>query len=495
MGGVMMKTTGFALVATLGVAALILILGLAMINMAQFNLQIASNSRINAEARYAAEGGIDAAIATLNQGVLDDSRELKIGDYLVLVTVEDLEGTDDSEAQEDEDNFDPAESEVDSEEQSLFLISSRAIGPRNSEYEASAVVAVDGSPASWAENYVTDPLNSGPGIVSEGTCKLNTSKAGGSLIPQGIHCNRGFDLKGGIVIGPGGNNDDATAACDSGGKRKCKCKDKLVISGHTAGDYCLGKKLPKYTAAAQSVPIPNYTALRNTVVPFRVDYTLNLGGSVSVKKFTDLVPGFVPASAPAQKVILISGTGDLELTAGLDLKNVVLLLQGRANVRISGAVKLENSMIVAERVRITGDLELNNSRLLANREVSVRSGTVTYSGVSTVASDRHVQLIQADITGPNDDKNILNLFANRDIKGAGYIKAQTALIAGGKFNYKQKKGKELEVEGSIMAKRDVKIKGVMKIRPAGATPVNSDLQLILTQPAAPDVVVEIVSRK
>jgi hypothetical protein len=492
-----MKTTaGFALIATLGVAALILILGLAMINMSQTNLQIAANSRINTEARYAAEGGIDTAIATLNQGVLDDSRELQIGNYTVSVSVEDLNTPDDTEAQDDEDDFDPTESEIEAEEQSLFLITSRAVGPGNTEYEASAVVAVDGSPASWAENYVTDVLNLGPGIISEGSCKLNTSKVGGSSIPQGIHCNRGLDLKGGIVIGLGGNNDNATASCDATNKRKCKCKDKITTTGHTAGDYCLSKKQPKYLEPALSVPIPNYTALKNSLYPAGADYgPLDLGGDIMVKNIADLIPGFVPATAPAQKVIVLSGTGNLNFSSGLELKNIVLVIESRSNVQVTGDVKLENSLLIAEKVRISGNLELKNSRMLANREVSVKSGTVTYSGVSTLASGRHVKLIQADITGPNDDNNILNLFASRDVKGAGYIKAQTALIAGGKFNYKQKKGKTLEVEGSILAKRDVKIKGVMKIRPAGVTPPNPDLQLILTQPALPDVSVEIVSRK
>lgn len=491
-----MKQAGFALVATLGVASLILILGLAMVNLSQTNLQIATNSRINTEARYAAEGGIDAAIATLNQGVLDDTRELQIGNYAVSVSVEDLNTPDDTEAQDEEDVSDPSEAEIDAEEQSIFLITSRAVGPGNAEYEASAVVAVDGSPASWDENYVTDVLNSGPGIVTEGLCKLNTSKAGGSTIPQGIHCNRGFDLKGGLVIGAGGTNDDATASCDTTHRRKCKCKDRISSSGRIVGDYCMGKRQPRYLRPAMSVAIPNYTALKNSLYPLRTDYgPIDIGGNITAKNITDLIPGFVPASAPAQKVIVLSGNGHLNFSSGLELKNVVLVMESRSSVQVTGDVKLDNSLLIVNRVRISGDLELKNSRLLANREVSVNSGTVTYSGVSTLASGRHVKLVRADITGPNDDKNILNLFASRDVKGAGQIRAQTVLIAGGKFNYKQKKGKALEVEGSILAKREVKIKGIARIQPAGLTPPNPDLQLILTRPASPDVTVEVVSRK
>ncbi len=435
----MSKPRGFALVAVLGVSVVVIIMALAMIYMSQSNLEIASNSRVNTEARYAAEGGIDTAIATLNQGILEDSRDLQLGNYAVSVNVEDINTPDDSQAQEDEDDFDPTESEIDTEEKSLFLISARSSGPSNSEYQASAVVAVDGSPGNWTEVAITDPLNSGPGIISEGSCNLNTSKKGGSEISNGIHCNRGFDLKGGTLIGSGGNNDDATASCDgtAGKKLKCKCKDKITISGHTQGDYCISKKLPKYLTPPMSVPVPNYRALKTWLYPTGADYgPLDLGDRISIKRISDLIPGFVPATAPNQKVIVLSGTGNLTFESGMELKNIVLVMESRANVQITGDVKLENSTIIAEKVRITGNLELKDSRILANKEVAIKSGLVTYSGVSTLASGKNIKLIQADIEGPNDDKNILNLFATKDVKGAGYIKAQTALIAGGKFTYK-----------------------------------------------------------
>lgn len=78
--------SGVALIAALGAAAVILVFGFASLYMARTNNQIARNVNLHTQARLAADGGLDLAIAALKKGVTPPST-LELGDYTIAISL------------------------------------------------------------------------------------------------------------------------------------------------------------------------------------------------------------------------------------------------------------------------------------------------------------------------------------------------------------------------------------------------------------------------
>ena len=107
------REEGIAVIAALGVATVVLLLGFASIFMAWMNTDIARNIKLHTQARFASEGGIELAVASLEKG-LNIPSSTSLGAFNVQLS-----------------------SQVKGD---LTEITSKAMGPHHSAYTSKAVL-------------------------------------------------------------------------------------------------------------------------------------------------------------------------------------------------------------------------------------------------------------------------------------------------------------------------------------------------------------------
>ncbi len=242
--------SGVALIAALGAAAVILVFGFASLYMARTNNQIARNVNLHTQARLAADGGLDLAIAALKKGVTPPST-LELGDYTIAISL--------------------------SNEGDLTVVTAKASGPQNSSYTGQVVL----SSKATQEDYL-------PLLVSEG----ETALSGSAKFQGGIWANAGWSFR----------TDDVTFTTPTGsllahadsrvyagkGLEDYTCS----VSGTAADLYCQnGKPIKKRLIDPVSVPTPPYDAIGNWVAGLIATPTLPDSPQTSAPDFATLCPG------------------------------------------------------------------------------------------------------------------------------------------------------------------------------------------------------------
>lgn len=464
---------GIALPAALGIAALVIILGLAGTMMAQNNLSTAANLQHNTRARYAAEAGVDYAIASMKAGYFPKP-EIKIGDYVVEVPPPQLFedeadaalDEDESEAIEDDvDDWDAVDltDPVDAEDQPTYYLVSSTATSAAARYEVIAELRLEGDPPVPSETIPLSEWDNLPSLVGE-KIHLHSKKKDTSTIENGVHGNLGYNLKGNL----GFSSSKPTASCSGNGpkksKRKCTCKDG-VTTAHSP--FCAAKDKPTSDNLVPHIPVPsvNYKALRDKNKPALFAYTINPAAAARNVDggLNKLIPGFTTPVVPT--AIRISGGGTIRFMKDIDLTNVILVLDTGTEVEFRGKTILSSSMIFAEKVRFNSDLIMEDSKVFGDKEVIVQKGNVSYSGTNTLAAGKNLKLYDSDVaaddSAPSGSK--LNFIAQRDLKIRGNVDADAAFLAGRKFDFKGKKGKAFDIRGFVFAGKRVNLKGTFNV--------------------------------
>jgi len=210
------REEGIAVIAALGVATVVLLLGFASIFMAWMNTEIARNIKLHTQARFASEGGIELAVASLEKGLSIPS-STSLGAFNVQLSSQVKGG--------------------------LTEITSKATGPHHSAYTSKAVLG---------QGSLKLPI-----ILAE-SMKLD----GSAVFKGGIWAKRGWEF----------NTDQVSFKTPEGDPiphdrspvfASKNADDYTCPSGSYRGDYCLddGEPLPSRKTDPVNIPTPPYAEI------------------------------------------------------------------------------------------------------------------------------------------------------------------------------------------------------------------------------------------
>ncbi|PNY82670.1 hypothetical protein CVO96_16105 [Deinococcus koreensis] len=480
---------------------LILILGLGSAFMAQTNLNVARNLKVNSQMRYLAEGGLDYQIAALRQG-RDPNATLQLAGLSVGAILTELdpptelaEDNSDEEPPIDDitddvlDDTEQDDAATGSETRNLISVQVDVENATGARYSTQAVLAYDGTLGIGSQHTTFSTLlGSNRALASERYVRITTPKSTTSVINTNVHGNYGFNLKGTLGITAGHRATAAyTKATRPGRKIKVICKDKVTNNGSA---YCIDPETPANMDAPISVPKPNYLAVKAAHMPTTINHSVNLGGNRTVDKLSTLLPGVnLNSGTPSNPLVIKLSGGDVTFTSDMVLTNVILIVDGKHSLKLEHKLTATNSMVFAEKIWVREDLKFDNTKIFADRDIrfdkdNTNSNAITYDNTVTLAAGRNIKLMsnsinEADHASPHSRFNVI---AQRKIVAKGNITATAFFVAGDKFQYKNKKSSQLKLVGGVISKKRIDIKGVVNI--SGATNAeiasNTDLQLAET---------------
>ncbi len=391
--------------------ALVLILSLGMISLSQFNAEIASNLRVNTEARYMAEAGIDHALVALKQDWNSAGNLSRtVGSYNYAVSI----------------------SQINSGSVAQRRIESVVSGPRSSEYLATALVQRVGS-----GTPLPNPMF-GEGIISEGRQTFN-----GSIDVQGkVHANSGLSL-------PSPNSTHVSGGASAVLGMPC------VQNGNAEGErYCTNPEGEVVNPSpAVAVGVPDYLKIRNDNLPDPLEDWSNLnpnncGVFVSGKSYRVL--------------------GDLNLPSNCVLNNVNLVIRSSSgtwkSLTIPSGATIKNSKVFAEQINFNGngDLTVEESSIFSNQNMNFNGRT--NPGNVTLASGGDITF-NGSLGSAFDNETVgLAIIAKGNVSTNGSADVDAVIWSGGTVTMN---GGGI-IRGGISSVGDVQANGKVVVRNSSA---------------------------
>lgn len=397
-----MKARGFILITALGVAVLILILGLGISYMAQTNLEIAANLRSNTQARYNAEAGIDHSLVFLrangngstaaSQALSGNSYSQGSSGYSVTIT--------------------PADGASSIQSSNLLSVVSTGYAPRDAEYKATALISPQVLTTQVPLTGPTPPSNIFPGITAQNFASFDartTFVNGAGVWVGGSFASSGL-VSGAIYTQSGSNTAvQIPGGADPMGNGTPPAQAVGVFQfGPSATPSC---SQPVWACssslrASRSIPSKNYAAaltealVRGGVIPAGDTAQIN---SSSSGQYASIINTYcsgrtILVSNAAQQstwqALLggsLSGNGPYclsasEVPSGVNLSNKTLIFIGSTLLRSSQT--FSNSLLVA-----TGSFTLDNNLVLQGSGLSLLAEGISYNGGSRIEASGGNNLI------------------------------------------------------------------------------------------------------
>ena len=444
---------GFILMAALSLSVLILLLGFAMSSMATSSLRTSGNRLSRVEAKYAAESGVDIAMAQLEALDADTARNY----FAVPVSKNCPAGTDCTVTIQ----YLQSQSNGD-----VYKIASIGRGPKSARYDSEALV-LKGSGGTETNPWFSR------GLVSEGTVYVN----GWTMIEDGdLHGNAGYEIHTGQF-----NADSVTASCPSDEIPASECS--CFAAGRNS--YCDGR------TPAEVVDPVDVGGISEHLDEMWEEYDR------PPPTPTVTVPGPLVISTQFQLDALAGGTvrvsgGDVTINVpGAEMNNVNLVLDDGYSVRFNQPVTVSNSNIWAKDLTFLGHADVSNSGFYLDGDLAFRGtsdtsdsvyvagsidfhgtgdidstkllsegdfddhGAVTYSGETTLAVRGDIEFHGATDLSALDNEDGLAVIAEGDLTFSGRNDTVGVFWIGGNFRINGTK----QIIGGVLSESDIDLNG------------------------------------
>lgn len=450
-----MKAKGFILITALGVAVLVLILGLGISYLAQTNLEIAANLRSNTQARYNAEAGIDHSLVFLrangnsntapSQTLSGNGYSQGSSGYSVTIT--------------------PADGASSIQTSNLLSVVSTGYAPRDGEYKATAIISPQVATTQTAITGPTPPSTIFPGITAQNFAALDartTFVNGAGVYVAGSFASHG--LVNGTIYTQSGSSAAVPipAGADPMGDGTPPAQAVGVFQfGPSATPSCTQPvwACSSSLRAARSIPSKSYAAaltealVRGGVIP--------AGDTAQISSSSSGQYASVINTYCSGRTILVSNAGQLstwqtllggslsgsgpyclsasEVPSGVNLSNKTLIFIGSTLLRSSQT--FSNSLLIA-----SGTFTLDNNLVLPGNGLSMLAEGISYNGGSRIQGSggnnliatRQALTIGGDLGNPSatgcstyaELVSDATLTLNQGIKVCGQVYASTLLMNG-----------------------------------------------------------------
>ncbi|WP_456476766.1 hypothetical protein [Oceanithermus sp.] len=458
---------GFVLAAALSVSVLILLLGFAMSSMASASLKTSGNELARLQAKYAAESGVDFAMAEL-QGMQPEAARAYFAAPVQIDCPGDLDCT-----------YKVAYTGS-NESGDVYRIESVGSGPKSAEYEVVALV-IKGAGGTQTNPWFT------LGLVSEGTVEVN----GWTTIEDGgLHGNAGYRIGTGRF-----SADTITASCPSDEIPASQCT--CFAAGRN--DYCNGREPAE---VVDPVDVGDISAYLDDLWD-KYDLAAPVAGT------TVAGPVYINSQeeldAWAGKTVHVTG-GDVYINvAGATIHDLDLVLDEGYSVEVNQPVAVENTRIWADDLTFLGHAEVRDSGFYLDGTLAFRGtsdsydsvyvaesidfhgtstvdstkllsegdfddhGAVTYSGETTLATRGDVAFYGASDLSGLENEDGLAVIAEGDVTFSGRNDTVGIFWVGGDFRINGTK----RIIGGVLSQSDIDLNGNTTIKAYGLQ--NDDL--------------------
>lgn len=458
---------GFVLAAALSVSVLILLLGFAMSSMASASLKTSGNELARLQAKYAAESGVDFAMAEL-QAMQPEAARTYFAAPVQMDCPGDLDCT-----------YKVAYADS-TESGDVYRIESVGSGPKSAEYEVVALV-IKGAGGTQTNPWFT------LGLVSEGTVEVN----GWTTIEDGgLHGNAGYRIGTGQF-----SADTITASCPSeeipasqctcfaaGRNNFCNGREPAeVVDPVDVGDISayLDDLWAKYDLAAPvadtTVRGPVYIRSQEELDAWAGRTVRVTGGNVYINvpgatiHDLDLVldEGYsVEVGLPATVENTRIWANDLTFLGNAEVYGSGFYLDGTLAFR--GTSDSYDSVYVADTIDFHGTSTVDSTKLLSVGDFDDH-GAVTYSGETTVATRGDVAFYGATDLSALENEDGLAVIAEGDVTFSGRNDTVGIFWVGGDFRINGTK----RIIGGVLSQSDIDLNGNTTIQAYGLQ--NDDL--------------------
>jgi len=447
------RKQGFILMATLLVSVLILLLGFAMSSMATTNLRTSGNRMSRIEAKYAAESGIDIAMAQLQQMDADAARTY----YAVPVSKNCPGGADCTVTVKYVQTIDGGD---------VYSIESTGRGPKSAQYDSVALV-LKGDGGSETNPWFSR------GLVSEATVYVN----GWTTIEDGdLHGNTGYQIHTGQF-----RADEVTASCPSdeipasqctcfaagrnpycNGNEPAEIVDPVDVGGisdHLDELWEEYDQPPPEDATVVNGPlvITSQSQLDDlsgsTIHVVGGDVTINVPGAEMYNVNLVLDDGYsVSFNQPATVTNSNIWAKDLTFLGHADISNSGFYLDG--DLAFRGTSDTSDSVFVADGIDFHGTSDVSDTKLFSESDFDDH-GAVTYSGETTLAVRGDIEFHGATDLSALDNEDGLAVIAEGDLTFSGRNDTVGVFWIGGNFRINGTK----RIIGGVVSESDIDLNG------------------------------------
>jgi hypothetical protein len=370
---------GFILPLALAIAALVLLLGLAGVYLANSNLRSARSVRLQSQAKYAADGGVGHALAFLSAVPSGQAWPVSLQDVLqgmeVTTTIQ-PQGAD-------------------------YQITAVATGPQQTRYRSVAIVALN-------PGGTVNPVF-GEGLVSQ----QNVTLDGASTVNGTVHGNTGFTLNG-PLRGSASVTASPGATCNASGNNRVWCQ------GGTPTNL-----VPPVTIGA-----PPIQTLWNSQVPKTCDVTLTSQVVINSQSDVQNLLEKGNSGTAKQPLTVCMGSNNLIINASSISLTDLTVVAGSVDVNGSG-LSLTDSNLVVQSANLSGGTELDNSGIFALDTLNA-NGTLNADGASTLLTGGNFTFDGAARMQLNDG---LAVIAGGNLTFNGASTSSAVFWTGGTFTY------------------------------------------------------------
>jgi len=461
-------TQGFVLAAALSVSVLILLLGFAMSSIASASLKTSSNELARIQAKYAAESGVDLAIAELDAMEPETART-----YFATPVQMDCPGSLDCTY-----TVSYASS---AEGGDVYRIVGDGRGPKSAAYQVNALV-IKGGGGTQTNPWFT------LGLVSEATVYIN----GFTRIEDGgLHGNTGYRIGTGRF-----SADTITASCPSDEIPASECT--CFAAGRN--DFCIGsapaevvdpvdvgdisEHLDQMWETYDQAPPTTATVVVNgplsitsqaqldawagqTVLVRGGDVSINVPGANFANINLVLEDGYsVSFNQPATVTNANIWAKDLTFLGHASVEGSGFYLDGTLAFR--GTSDTADSVYVADTIDFHGTSTVDSTKLLSEGDFDDH-GAVTYSGETTLAVRGDIEFHGATDLSALDNEDGLAVIAEGDVTFSGRNDTVGVFWIGGDFRINGTK----RIIGGVLSQSDIDLNGNTYVKARGLQ--NDDL--------------------